>query len=195
MRIDPHVNDSNSFGRLRFSKNVERCLARASTSMAYRRATDDDVALVLNKASQLFPVATLDAINRMRAKNPDIIQMIEGLGEDDEPMMLAYLPLSREGAERLVEGRLDGRSPRPEWIVGENEIPDAIYIWMAWTTGAARANASRDGTDFLRPDAARLPPVLARRDGACQPYPRHHGVSASDAGLSRRARMAAGRAA
>ena len=135
MRVDTHISDSNSFGRLRFSTNVERCLARSSAELICRRATDDDVKIVLEKASEMFPIASREAVDRMRARNPNIIQMIETVGSGDEPLMLAYLPLSEAGAERLVDGRFDGLAPLPEWIVTEKEIPTAIYIWMVWTPG------------------------------------------------------------
>lgn len=135
MRVDTHSNDSNSFERLRFSRNVERCLARSSGELICRRATDDDVNEVLEKASRMFPIASREAVDRMRARNPNIIQMIEAVDGKDEPLMLAYLPLSEAGAERLVDGRFDGLAPLPEWIVTEKEIPTAIYIWMVWTPG------------------------------------------------------------
>ena len=59
----------------------------------------------------------------MRRRNRTIIRVIEGLGDRDDPTMLAYLPLSTEGAKRLVEGRFDAKNPSPEWIVREGEAP------------------------------------------------------------------------
>ncbi|GAA0297580.1 hypothetical protein GCM10009087_04230 [Sphingomonas oligophenolica] len=83
----------------------------------------------------MFPIASREAVDRMRARNPNIIQMIETVGGNDEPLMLAYLPLSELGADRLVDGGFDGLAPLPEWIVTEKEVPTAIYIWMVWTPG------------------------------------------------------------
>lgn len=135
MRAEPHKSETNSFGRLRFSETVERCLVRNPQQPASHLASEAEIEAVLNRAGQMFPVAPLGAVKRMQARNPAIIRMIDGLSAIDEPEMLAYLPLSAEGAKLLIEGKLDGKNPQPEWIVAENEIPTAIYIWMAWTPG------------------------------------------------------------
>ena len=135
MRAELQTPHRDSFGRLRFSEKVEHTLARASNAPVSRMATDAEIVAVLDEASRLFPVASLSAVRRMRKRNAGIVRMIEGLGARNESAMLAYLPLSAEGAKLLVEGRFDGKNPKPEWIVAENDIPTAIYIWMAWTPG------------------------------------------------------------
>jgi predicted GNAT family N-acyltransferase len=135
MRAEPHTRNSNSFGRLRFSEKVERVLARSTTPPVSRRATEAEIEAVLAAAGRMFPVAPIEAVRRMRARNPSILRIIEGLGGSDDLSMIAYLPLSAEGAERLLAGTLNGRDPQPEWIVGEHEIPTAVYIWMTWTPG------------------------------------------------------------
>ena len=135
MRAEPYIRNRDSFGRLRFSEKVERTLARAKAAPVSRIATDAEIGSVLAAASRLFPVASFEAVQRMRVRNPGVVRMIEGLGAGHEAAMLAYLPLSAEGAELLLDGRLDGTNPQPEWIVAENEVPTAIYIWMAWTPG------------------------------------------------------------
>ena len=135
MRAEPHTQDSNSFGKLRFSEKFDRTLALKRDAMASRRATDAEIEAVLDKAGRIFPVAPLDAVQRLRRRNADILRVIDGLGESDDPTMIAYLPLSDEGAQRLVDGELNGRDPQPEWIVAEDEAPAAIYIWMLWTPG------------------------------------------------------------
>ena len=135
MRAELQTPHRDSFGRLRFSEKVEHTLARASNAPVSRMATDAEIVSVLDEASRLFPVASLSAVRRMRKRNAGIVRMIEGLGARNESAMLAYLPLSAEGAKLLVEGRFDGKNPKPEWIVAENDIPTAIYIWMAWTPG------------------------------------------------------------
>lgn len=135
MRAEPHKRDSSSFGRLRFSAKVERTLARTETPPVSRPATDAEIEAVLDKAGRLFPIAPLSAIQRMRKRNPAIVRVIEGLSDADDPTMIAYLPLSAEGAEHLLAGTLNGRQPKPEWIVAEHEIPTAVYIWMTWTPG------------------------------------------------------------
>lgn len=135
MRAELQTPHRDSFGRLRFSEKVEHTLARASNAPVSRVATDAEIVSVLDEASRLFPVASLSAVRRMRKRNAGVVRMIEGLGKRNESAMLAYLPLSAEGAKLLVEGRFDGKNPKPEWIVAENDIPTAIYIWMAWTPG------------------------------------------------------------
>jgi len=135
MRAVPHKPDSDSFGRLRFSEKVERTLARTQSPPVSRPATDGEIQAVLEKAGRLFPVAPFSAIERMRKRNPAIVRVIEGLSDESDPTMIAYLPLSAEGAAHLLAGTLNGRDPRPEWIVGEEEIPTAVYIWMTWTPG------------------------------------------------------------
>ena len=135
MRAEPHKRDSNSFGRLRFSEKVERTLARTESPPVSRPATDGEIQAVLEKAGRLFPIAPFSAIDRMRKRNPAIVRVIEGLSDADDPTMIAYLPLSAEGAAHLLAGTLNGREPRPEWIVAEHEIPTAVYIWMTWTPG------------------------------------------------------------
>ena len=135
MRAEPHKRDSNSFGRLRFSEKVERTLARTESPPVSRPATDGEIEAVLEKAGRLFPIAPFSAIERMRKRNPAIVRVIEGLSDADDPTMIAYLPLSAEGAAHLLAGTLNGREPKPEWIVAEHEIPTAVYIWMTWTPG------------------------------------------------------------
>ncbi|MFA6116148.1 MAG: GNAT family N-acetyltransferase [Sphingomonas sp.] len=135
MRAELQTPHRDSFGRLRFSEKVEHTLARASSAPVSRIATDAEIVSVLDEASRLFPVASLSAVRRMRKRNAGVVRMIEGLGARNESAMLAYLPLSAEGAKLLVGGRFDGKNPKPEWIVAENDIPTAIYIWMAWTPG------------------------------------------------------------
>ena len=135
MRAEPHKRNSNSFGRLRFSEKVERTLARTETPPVSRPASDAEIEAVLDRARRLFPVAPLSAIQRMRKRNPAIVRVIEGFSDAADPTMIAYLPLSVEGAAHLLSGTLNGREPRPEWIVAEHEIPTAVYIWMTWTPG------------------------------------------------------------
>ncbi|CUS46852.1 MAG: GNAT family N-acetyltransferase [Pseudomonadota bacterium] len=135
MRAELQTPHRDSFGRLRFSEKVEHTLARASSPPVSRIATDAEIVSVLDEASRLFPVASLSAVQRMRERNAGVVRMIEGLGTRNESAMLAYLPLSAEGAKLLIEGRFDGKNPKAEWIVAEDEIPTAIYIWMAWTPG------------------------------------------------------------
>ena len=98
MRAEPHNRVSNSFGRLRFSAKVERTLARTENPPVSRRASDAEIAAVLEKAGRMFPVAPIESVNRMRARNPEILRIIEGLSDSDDPTMIAYLPLSPEGA-------------------------------------------------------------------------------------------------
>ena len=110
MRVERHFDDSdsfgaNSFGRLGFSPKVQRLLERDTAPPVSRLATDAEINTVLEKAARIFPVAPLSAVTRMRRRNRTIIRVIEGLGDQDDPTMLAYLPLSTEGARRLVEGR------------------------------------------------------------------------------------------
>jgi len=135
MRAEPHKRDSNSFGKLRFSEKIDRTLALKPQAMMSRRATDAEIATVLEKAGRIFPVAPLAAVQHLRDRNADILRVIEGLGESNDPTMIAYLPLSEEGAARLLDGELSGRDPKAEWIVAEHEAPAAIYIWMLWTPG------------------------------------------------------------
>lgn len=140
MRVERHFDDSDSlgadsFGRLRFSPKVQRLLSRDSVPPKTRLATDAEIGTVLEKAARLFPVAPLSAVTRMRERNRTVVRIIEGLSDADDPTLLAYLPLSVEGARRLVEGSFDAKNPEPEWIVEEAETPVAIYIWMTWTPG------------------------------------------------------------
>ena len=140
MRVERHFDDSDSFGadsfgRLRFSPKVQRLLERDSVAPRSRLATDAEINTVLEKASRIFPVAPLSAVTRMRERNRTIVRIIEGISNDDDPTLIAYLPLSVEGARRLIEGSFDAKNPEPEWIVEEAETPVAIYIWMTWTPG------------------------------------------------------------
>ena len=136
MRAEPQSRSSNSFGRLRFSEKVERILALPRTApLVSRRASDAEIETVLEKAGRLFPVAPLSSVQRMRERNPAIVQVLEGPSDRDDPTIIAYLPLSDEGARRLLDGTLNGRDPDPELIVAEHETPAAVYIWMTWTPG------------------------------------------------------------
>ncbi|MBV9550281.1 MAG: GNAT family N-acetyltransferase [Alphaproteobacteria bacterium] len=52
---------------------------------------------------------------------------------------IAFLMLNRAGHKALVEGRLDCFDPDMALLTGQNEKPDAIYIWAIYAPGVLAA--------------------------------------------------------
>ena len=158
MRIDDTARPS-SFGRLRFSDKVERCIAReGGRATSLRVAEWDEIERVLDAAAQCFPVAQPDAVRRIFDRNRYVFRAIDGAAAVGEVAMIAYLPLNEAGAERLLAGTLDGKQPDPALIVAPGEVPVAVYVWMTWTPGRLAAAMPRIAELFrsVAPDGCPL---------------------------------------
>lgn len=141
---------SQSFGQVRFSDKVERCIARyAAAGSTTRRATDEEVERLLTNAERTLTIASRTTVAAIRERNPDVMQVICTPGETNPLAIIAYLPLNSAGVEAVTQGKFSGLTPDPSQICASSEVPEALYIWLAFAPGAlgrslaAIANAYR----------------------------------------------------
>src|SRR5262249_33443397 len=60
-------------------------------------------------------------------------------GEAAAEGYVAYLMLNAEGADRLMDGRLDAGDPPEHLLARQHEKPVAIYCWGVYAPGAVAA--------------------------------------------------------
>lgn len=93
------------------------------------------------KIGQLADVAT---VQKVVSFNPDSLWAISRKSRYDWRTQrgegfIAFLMLNPEGHKALVEGRLDCFNPDMALLTGQNEKPDAIYIWAIYAPGVLAA--------------------------------------------------------
>lgn len=74
-------------------------------------------------------------IQRMLAKNPEIVQTIHEDSQGPAIGLFAFLPLNEFGAASIVRGQFDGARPDPAWITRPDETPVAFYLWLIYAPG------------------------------------------------------------
>lgn len=124
--------------RLGFSAKIWNCLERSDRQrFQLDRPSDQELAAMLSVARQTMLLASDEAIAQIRAANPDTIRVASLPGAaPEERGIVALLPLNSEGASAIVGNRFSSAAPRPEWIAGEGEQPEAIYVWLIFMPGS-----------------------------------------------------------
>lgn len=95
-------------------------------------------ALMDRARGDLPSIAANDVVRRVVYDNPDCFWAIRRKSGDDpvEPRgFAAFLMLSREGIDALIRGALDATNPPAHYLVGQNQRPAAIYVWLVHAKG------------------------------------------------------------
>ncbi len=94
------------------------------------RAVENEIAALIELARAELDLASTDAVYRMLAKNPDLVQVVRDRAEGPAQGIFALLPLNDYGAALVASGQFDGTQPDPAWIVAPGEHPAALYEWL-----------------------------------------------------------------
>lgn len=135
MLQDHRYSHVSAFARLGFSNRIGACLARAAKSRwSVARAPWPIVAELLDQARATLDLADDATIAALHLHNPDVIRIATS-ADGARRGLLAVLPLNRAGGQALIDGQLDGRAPKVEWICEPNEDPHALYVWLVFMPG------------------------------------------------------------
>jgi GNAT superfamily N-acetyltransferase len=108
-----------------------RAIERVEAShIALEPTTFEEASALFERASRQLPLASLDEVRRMVAKNKDIIRVARDPSTGEARGLFAYLPLNEFGAGMFVSGQADGSRPDPAWITRPGETPTAVYKWL-----------------------------------------------------------------
>lgn len=97
---------------------------------------------LLERAKSDMPLkASVATIVSMAAYNPDSFwaiarRSLDGRAAQQPLGFVAFLMLNAEGQKALLSGTLDPGNPDPQFIVGQHEVPAAIYVWALHARGA-----------------------------------------------------------
>jgi predicted GNAT family N-acyltransferase len=103
------------------------------------------IALLMDRAREDIPGLTKKEIFQAAANhNPDIFWAIARRDRFDinDPKgegFLAVLPLTHEGMQRLIDGRLDTKNPELAYVARQSERPAGIYVWAIHAKGTLAA--------------------------------------------------------
>ncbi len=99
-------------------------------------------------AETVQPSASFDTLRRVYDANPDtVVAFARGTRVESEdgapPMgMLCQLPLNRQGARALFDGRLNTLEPQSEFLAPQEERPAALYFWCIYMEPGARGGVA-----------------------------------------------------
>ncbi len=138
MQFEPHLNEAASFRNIGFSSKVQRCLDRAlKLDLTFSSATEENFSPLLEVARKEMIIASNDVIAALFRKNPEIVRIAASNRGDHNCLgLFAYLPLNSLGITALIDGELNGLTPKPEWICEAGVEPKAIYLWLVYMPGA-----------------------------------------------------------
>ncbi|MEQ1715926.1 MAG: GNAT family N-acetyltransferase [Hyphomicrobium sp.] len=132
-----------------------------------------EIARLVERAKSDMPIlASLETIQRVAFRNPDCFWAIRRSGRETASGFVAFLMLNNNGLTALLDGSLRPATPEQHHLVGQHEVPAAIYVWALHAKGlvtpalalvmdklqsptyrnanfVARA-ATDEGADFLR---------------------------------------------
>ncbi len=135
MKHNANFSSVSSFQNIAFSPKVNRCLGRRiGESDRLDIATFEEIRPILALARETLTLCEDSVVETLLTKNPTICRTISSSNEGVRGLF-AYLPLNSLGVEMLITGKLDGMTPHPDWIVGEDEQPAAVYIWLIYMPG------------------------------------------------------------
>lgn len=104
--------------------------------------TPDQIGLLMGRARVDLPVplASNETVRRVAAHNPDSFWAVARRSANDPGPagprgLIAFLMLNEEGADALINGRLDARNPPQHYLVGQHQRPAAIYGWLMHARG------------------------------------------------------------
>jgi predicted GNAT family N-acyltransferase len=169
VRSDVDHIECPDLGRIRFSEQGERCIARYSGLAGHRAVAGwGEIEALLGRVPTDFPIASPQAVRAIWEKYPRAFWRIGG-GDAGMFGCFSYLPLSASGAAKLLSGDFDGLAPDPTDIVTPGEQPAALYMWLTVAPGRfaralpAIAAIIRDASEEAVPVFSRAASDHARR--------------------------------
>ena len=95
-------------------------------------------------AQKIGRIADVDTVQKVVSFNPDSLWAIARKSRYDWRTqkgegLIAFLMLNPRGHKALIEGTLDCLNPDLDLMTGQNEKPDAIYIWAIYAPGVLAA--------------------------------------------------------
>jgi predicted GNAT family N-acyltransferase len=110
-------------------------------------AAGEQIATLMELARKAIPtLTTADVVQRVASYNPDCFWAIAHrdrfnvkapVGEG----YVAFLPLTKQGLNQLLDGTLDRRNPPLSVISAQHEKPAGIYVWHVYAPGKLAAGA------------------------------------------------------
>jgi predicted GNAT family N-acyltransferase len=100
--------------------------------------------LLAAAGSKIGRLAELETARKIVSFNPDSLWAIArksryDWGTQTGEGFIAFLMLNARGHQALIEGTLDCFNPDLSLLTGQNEKPDAIYIWAIYAPGVLAA--------------------------------------------------------
>ena len=124
---------SQELTRLNFTKKFFDLVGRSNLdSKELRIATLEETFRAANLARVSLPVASECVVRAIYDHNPECFRIAPADRFEASPMM-AYLPLTSEGAAALVDGILDPACPKLDFICRPGDQPESIYLWLMYT--------------------------------------------------------------
>jgi len=135
---------------LAYNPATERSLDKLSVSdfskklVVFNPAGNGVESLLAAAGNKIGRLANLDTVQRVASFNPDSLWAISRKSRYDWRTQrgegfIAFLMLNPEGHKALIEGTLDCFNPDMDLLTGQNEKPDAIYIWAIYAPGVLAA--------------------------------------------------------
>ena len=107
----------------------------------------EQITALMEKARQAIPMlTTAEVVQRVASYNPDCFWAIAHRDGFDvnAPVgegYVAFLPLTKQGLNQLLDGTLDRRNPPLSLISAQHEKPAGIYVWHVYAPGKLAAGA------------------------------------------------------
>ena len=135
---------------LAYTPATERSLDKLSVSdfskklVVFNPAGQGVEGLLTAAAGKIGRLAEVDAVQKVVSFNPDSLWAIARKSRYDWRTQrgegfIAFLMLNPRGHKALIEGTLDCFNPDMALLTGQNEKPDAIYIWAIYAPGVLAA--------------------------------------------------------
>lgn len=107
----------------------------------------DQIAALMDCARKAIPMLTsAEIVHRVTSYNPDCFWAIAhrdrfNVNAPTGEGYVAFLPLTKQGLRRLLDGTLDRRNPPLSLISAQHEKPAGIYVWHVYAPGNLAAGA------------------------------------------------------
>ena len=117
-------------------------LTNLSQRMVVFNASFQDIETLLPRARQsMGGGAPTEVVHRVARHNPDSFLGIArrdryAAGDTEAEGFVAFLMLTKEGADKLLDGELDATNPPLHLLTRQHEKPAAIYCWAVYAPGA-----------------------------------------------------------
>jgi len=110
-------------------------------------AAGDQITTLMERARKAIPTLTsAEVVQRVASYNPDCFWAIAhrdkfNVNAPAGEGYVAFLPLTRQGLDQLLDGTLDRRNPPLSVISAQHEKPAGIYVWHVYAPGKLAAGA------------------------------------------------------